>query len=339
MSGTIPIRRLGNSGLHVSRLALGTMTFGERTDEPEAQRIFGEAVDAGVNFIDTADTYAQGRSEEITGRLLKGRRDDFVLATKVANPAGEGPNRRGLSRKWIIQELENCLKRLGTDYVDILYLHKEDLDTPLEETARAVNDLRRAGKLRYFGVSNFRSWRIAKLAHICASEGMDGPIVSQPLYHILNRTAEIEQFPACQAYGMGVTVYSPTARGILTGKYRPNTPPPSDSRGAGNKRMAETEYQPANIEAAEKVVEHAKARGIDPVPFATAWVLANPLVTAAIAGPRTIEQWRSYRAAFDCTITPEDEAVIDALVKPGTTAIPQFSDPAYPVMGRPVASR
>ncbi|ODT76596.1 MAG: NADP-dependent oxidoreductase [Pelagibacterium sp. SCN 64-44] len=330
--------RLGRSGLTVSRLALGTMTFGDRTDEAEAQRIFSEAVDCGVNFIDTADSYAQGRSEEITGRLLAGRRDGFVLATKLANPIGEGPNRRGLSRKWIVEELENSLQRLGTDYVDILYLHKEDPKTPLEETARAIADLRRAGKLRYFGVSNFRAWRIARLAELCAREGVDGPVVNQPLYHILNRTAEVEQFPACEAYGIGITVYSPTARGILTGKYAPNTPPPSDSRGAGNKRMAETEYQPENIEAAAKVVAWANSRGMDPVPFAMAWVLANPLVSAAIAGPRTIEQWRSYRAAFDCDIMPTDEAAINALVKPGTTAIHQFSDPAYPPEGRPVVT-
>ena len=336
MSEPIPHRRLGRSGLIVSRLALGTMTFGDRTDEAEAHRIFGEAVDAGVNFIDTADTYAGGASEEITGRLLKGKRDDFVLATKVANANGPGPNHRGLSRKWILHEVEQSLKRMGTDYIDILYLHKEDHGTPLEETARTLADLRRAGKIRYFGVSNFKSWRIAKLAQICAAEGVDGPIVSQPLYHVLNRIAEVEQFPVCDAYGLGVVVYSPTARGILTGKYRNDTPPPEGSRGAlQNKRMSQTEYHPDNIAAAEKVSALAAECGVEPATFATAWVLANSLVTSAIAGPRTMEQWRSYRAAVGVAITAEHENAIDALVRPGTTAIPQFSDPIYPVEGRP----
>jgi len=335
MTQSIPLRRLGRSGLVVSRLALGTMTFGDRTDETEARRIFDEAVEAGVNFIDTADTYAGGASEEITGRLLAGRRDDFILATKLANPNGKGPNQRGLSRKWILHEAEQSLKRLNTDYVDILYLHKEDHGTPLEETARAIADLRRAGKIRYFGVSNFKSWRIAKLAEICKSEGVDGPIVSQPLYHALNRVAEVEQFPVCDAYGLGVVVYSPTARGVLTGKYRVDAPPPEGSRGAlQNARMAQTEYQPDNIRAAEAVAELAGKQGVETASYATAWVLANRFVTAAIAGPRTIEQWRSYRAALDCAISSEDEAAIDAIVKPGTTAIPQFSDPAYPVEGR-----
>lgn len=330
------MKRLGNSGLVVSRLALGTMNFGDRTDETEAQRIFGEAVDSGVNFIDTADTYASGRSEEIVGRLLKGRRDDFILATKVANSVGDGPNRGGLSRKWIVNELEQCLNRLRTDYVDILYLHKEDLETPLEETARTIADLRRVGKIRYFGVSNFRAYRLASLSHICASEGVDGPVVSQPLYHALNRTAEVEQFPACKALGVGIAVYSPTARGILSGKYRVDATPPSDSRAASNKRMAETEYHPENISVAKKVVDLATAKKIDPVAFATAWVLKNSLVSAAIVGPRTVEQWRSYQAAVHCVISLADESAVDALVKPGTTAIYQFSDPAYPIQGRPI---
>jgi aryl-alcohol dehydrogenase-like predicted oxidoreductase len=338
MSDAIPFKRLGRSGLIVSRLALGTMTFGDRTDEAEAQRIFGEAVEAGVNFIDSADTYAKGESERITGRLLRGHRDDFVLATKLANPNGPGLNHRGLSRKWMLWELEQSLQRLGTDYVDILYLHKEDHGTPLEETVRTLADMRRSGKIRYFGVSNFKSWRIAKIAELCAAEGVDGPIVSQPLYHALNRVAEVEQIPACEAYGLGVVAYSPTARGILTGKYRKDAPPPDGSRGAlNNKRMTETEYQPENIAAAERIADLARTRGVEAASFATAWVLNNPLVTAAIAGPRTVEQWRSYHAAATMVFEPADEAAIDAIVKPGTTAIPQFADPAYPVEGRPVA--
>jgi aryl-alcohol dehydrogenase-like predicted oxidoreductase len=338
MTKPIPTRRLGSSGLIVSRLVLGTMMFGARTEEAEAQRIFDEAAEAGVNFIDTADTYAEGRSEQITGRWLAGRRDKFVLATKLGNRAGSGANERGLSRKWIVQEAEASLGRLGTDFVDILYLHKEDNDTRLEETVRALGDLQRAGKIRYFGVSNFRSWRIAKICELCDREGIDRPIVCQPVYHALNRLVEVEQLPVCAAYEMGVVVYSPTARGVLTGKYGLDTPPPEGSRAAmQNRRIMETEYQPESLAAAAAIADFARARGVEPAAFATAWVLANPLVTGAIAGPRTIEQWRSYRAAVDIDWAAADEAIVDAQVKAGTTAIPQFSDPSYPVEGRPSA--
>jgi aryl-alcohol dehydrogenase-like predicted oxidoreductase len=338
MADQLPTRRLGTSGLVVSRLALGTMTFGDRTDEAEAGRIFGEAVEAGVNFVDTADTYAKGASEEIAGRLLGKNRHRFVLATKLGNANGSGANERGLSRKWVMHEAEASLRRLGTDFVDILYLHKEDHGTRLEETVRALGDLQRAGKIRYFGVSNFKAWRIAKICEICDDEGIDRPVVSQPLYHALNRLVEVEQLPVAAAYGLGVVPYSPTARGVLTGKYRSDAPPPEGSRGAlQNKRMVETEYQPENIAAAEAISRRAEERGYEAASFATAWVLANPIITAAIAGPRTIEQWRSYRAALDVTLDAEDEAFFDGLVKPGTTAVPQFVDPMYPAEGRPKA--
>ena len=330
-------RRLGRSGLTVSRLCLGTMMFGGRTDEGEARRIIDDAAEAGVNFIDTADTYAGGRSEEITGRAIAADRHRWVLATKLANPNGQGPNRRGLSRKWVLEEAHASLRRLGTDFVDILYLHKEDTATPLEETVRALADLQRAGAVRYFGVSNFKAWRVARICAICDGLGIDRPVVSQPLYHALNRTAEVEQLPACEALGIGVASYSPTARGVLTGKYAEGAPPPDDSRaGARDKRMLETEFRPEALRVAAAITEHARSRrGVEPAAFATAWVLANPLVTAAIAGPRTMEQWRSYVAALEVTVGEEDERLVDGLVPPGTTAVPRFVDPMYPVEGRP----
>ena len=335
MSTQIPLKRLGRSGLVVSRIALGTMTFGASTTEEDAGHIFNEAVEAGVNFIDTADVYAEGRSEEIVGRLIAPQRDRFVLATKLANPQGPGPNQRGLSRKWILEGVERSLRRLGSDYIDILYLHKEDHGTPLEETARVLGDLVRAGKIRYLGVSNFRSWRIAKLAGICSQEGLDGPVVCQPVYHALNRAAEVEIFPACAAYGVGTVVYSPTARGVLTGKYRADAPPPEGSRAANNdKRIGETEFKPENLAAAARFAELAEARGVEPSALAIAWVLANSYVTGAIVGPRTIEQWRSYMPGLAYTVTAEDEAAVDAIVRAGTTAIPQYFDPTYPVEGR-----
>lgn len=341
MSAIVPSRRLGRSGLVVSRLALGTMQFGARTEEADARRIVDHAADHGVNLIDTADTYVGGVSEEITGRAIAAKRNYWVLATKVAVPIpGDGPNRRGLSRKWIMEEVAVSLKRLGTDFIDILYLHREDALTPLEETVRALADLQRAGMIRYFGLSNFKAWRIARVCDICDSEGIGRPVVNQPVYHALNRGIEVEVLPACAELGLGVFPYSPNARGILSGKYTPGGPPPEGSRAsleAGNslhRRLMESEFRPENITAAQAIAAHAKKRGLDPTAFAVAWVLANPAVTGAIAGPRTMAQWESYLAAFHVEWTAADEAVVDALVPPGTTAVPQFNDPAYPVEGR-----
>ena len=224
-------RYLGRSGLKVSRLALGTMMFGGPTDEPTSHEIIARAKARGVNFIDTADVYQKGRTEEVVGRAIRHDRDDWVLATKFANPLGEGPNDRGTSRKWIIQAVEGSLRRLGTDYLDILYFHRADFNAPLGEAVRAIGDLIRAGKLRYFGVSNFRGWRIAEAAHLADAEGIDRPVASQPLYNLVNRSAEAEQLPAAAAYGVVVS-YSPLARGVLTAKYEPDQPPAAGTRGA-----------------------------------------------------------------------------------------------------------
>ena len=332
---TMPLMRLGRSGLVTSRLALGTMTFGARTDEAEARRIVAAAAEAGVNVIDTADNYAGGRSEEIVGRAIAGNRHAWVLATKVANPVGVGPNGQGLSRKWLLEEVPRSLKRLGTDFIDILYLHKEDADTPLEETARALADLQRMGAIRYFGVSNFKAWRLARLCAICDAEHIDRPVVSQPVYHALNRTAEVEMLPACAALGLGVMAYSPLARGVLSGKYAPETPPPAESRAAArDKRILETKYRPETLHAGQALAEHARGRGLDPVAFAIAFVLTNAFVTGAIVGPRTLDQWRAYMAALDIGWSEADEAAVNGVVPPGSTAAPHYADPAYPVEGR-----
>jgi aryl-alcohol dehydrogenase-like predicted oxidoreductase len=334
-SSAMPMRRLGRSGLVVSRIALGTMTFGGRTDEAEAGRIVADARERGVNFIDTADAYNKGASEEIVGRAIAANRFDWVLATKLANPMG-GPLERGLSRRWIMEATERSLKRLGVETIDIQYLHKEDPETPLEETVRAIADLIRAGKIRYFGVSNHRAWRVARICALCDEIGIDRPVICQLYYHALYRVAEVELLPACDALGVGTIAYSPLARGVLTGKYAGDAPPPPDSRaGQGDRRIAQTEFHPANLAAAAKLSEHCRAQGIDLSAFASAWVLANPMLDALVAGPRTFEQWRGYLAALDTGIGPEDEAAVSALAPPGTTAIPQYIDPAYPVEGRP----
>ncbi len=238
-------RQLGRSGLRVSPICLGTMMFGGATDEVASRAIVDHARDAGVNFIDTADAYTEGRSEEITGRAIAAHRHDWVLATKVANAIGEGPNRAGLSRKWVLQACDDSLRRLGTEFIDIYYLHKEDLTTPLAETVRAIGDLVRQGKIRHFGVSNYRSWRVAEICRLCDELGIDRPVVSQPYYNAMNRMPEVEHLPACGYYGLGVASYSPLARGVLTGKYEPGETPQQGTRAArGDKRILQTEWRP-----------------------------------------------------------------------------------------------
>ena len=215
------LRNLGQSGLRVSPICLGTMMFGYRSDEATAKRIVARARDAGINFIDTADAYAKGASEEITGRAIAEDRDRWILATKAGNAMGENPHQTGLSRKWLLRAIDDSLDRLGTDYLDIYYLHKPDHDTPLEETIRAIGDIIAAGKTLHFGLSNFRGWEHAEIVRLCDELSVDRPVVSQPYYNAMNRMPEVEVLPVCAHYGIGVVPYSPLARGVLTGKYRP----------------------------------------------------------------------------------------------------------------------
>jgi aryl-alcohol dehydrogenase-like predicted oxidoreductase len=330
-------RYLGRSALKVSPLCLGAMMFGGETDEPTAQRIIDQAFDQGINFIDTADVYHAGRSEEIVGRAVAARRDSWVIATKFGFPTAQaqGPNEQGQSRKWIVQSVEASLKRLGTDYIDILYFHRALPGLPMEESVRAVGDLIRQGKVRYFGVSNFRGWRIAEVARIADQLGIDRPVASEPLYNMVDRTAEIEQLPAAAHYGLGVVSYSPLARGVLTGKYATDAAPPPDSRaGRGDRRIQQTEWRPESLAIAQKLVAHAAARGTTPIAFALAWVLHNKLVSATIAGPRTEAHWNSYMEALKLQLGPDDERFVDALVAPGHASTPGYTDPGYPVEGR-----
>jgi aryl-alcohol dehydrogenase (NADP+) len=330
-------RNLGRSGLKVSPLCLGTMNFGGPTDEATSIRIIARAKEAGVNFIDTADAYNGGRSEEITGAAIRAERDEWVLATKLANPTGKGPNGTGLSRKWVMQAADASLKRLGAGYIDIYYLHKEDHATPLEETVRAMGDLVKAGKIRYFGVSNYRSWRVAEICRICDGLGIDRPVVSQPYYHALNRAPETEHLPACGYFGLGVVTYSPLARGILTAKYDPDTAPAPETRaGRADKRMMQTEWRPESLRMAREIEAHAKAKGSSAIHFAIGWVLHNRLVTGVIGGPRTEAQWEDYLAALSVPFDADDEALIDSLVAPGHSSTPGYNDPAYPIEGRPL---
>ena len=328
-------RRLGRSGLKISPLCLGAMMFGGPTDEPASRAIIDAARDQGINFIDTADAYNGGRSEEVVGRAIAARRDWWVVATKLANPTGEGPNGGGTSRGHVQRATEASLRRLGVETIDIMYLHKEDHTTPMEETVRALADLIRAGKLRHFGVSNHRAWRLAEICRLCDAAGIDRPVASQPLYNALNRTIEVEHLPACAHFGVGVFPYSPLARGVLTGKYAPDVPPQAGTRaGRQDRRMMETEWRPESLHRARAIAEHAQARGTTASRFALAWVLNNKLVTGVIAGPRTMEQWDDYVAALAVRISAADDAFIDRLVPAGHPSTPGYNDPAYPIEGR-----
>ncbi|HZQ62078.1 MAG TPA: aldo/keto reductase [Casimicrobiaceae bacterium] len=328
-------RRLGRSGLEVAPLCLGTMMFGDRTDAATSARIIGAAQDAGINFIDTADKYAEGESERIVGPAIRAKRRTWILATKVGNPMTGRPHDGGSSRRWILQACDDSLARLGTDYIDIYYLHKDDLVTPLEESVRAIGDLIRAGKIRYFGVSNFRGWRIAEVMHLCHALSVPQPVVCQPHYNLLNRTPEVEILAACDHYGIGVAPYSPIARGVLTGKYSPETAPPQDSRAARrDQRIMETEFREQSLRIAQRLDAHARATGRTLLQFALAWLWANRVVSSVIAGPRTMEQWQAYVGAIGTAWTEEDEKLVDSLVTPGHPSTPGYNDPQYPFFGR-----
>ncbi len=332
---TMRYRPLGTSGLKVSELCLGTMMFGGPCPEPEAQRIADHAADFGVNFIDTANTYEKGRSEEVTGRVIKANRHHWVLATKLAQPMGPGPNDRGLSRRNIVAATDASLKRLGTDHIDISYIHRVDTSVPWTEVARSFGDLIQAGKPRYWGLSNVRAWHIPVIATACRDVGAPPPVVLQPYYNLLNRQPEVEVLPAARAFNLGVASYSPIARGILSGKYVPGSNAPPDTRaGRNDRRMMETEWRPESIAIAQALKERAAAKGRSLIEFAVAWVLNNQTITSVIAGPRTFEQWSGYPGALDYPWTKEDEDHVDSLVHPGHPSTPGYTDPGYPVEGR-----
>jgi len=336
-------RQLGKSGLRVSPVCLGTMMFGDRTGDREAGEIVAHARDAGVNFIDTADVYANGASETITGNAIRADRGRWILATKAGNamtlPGCEFPHTGGLSRRWILRACDESLARLRTDWIDIYYLHIDDPKTPLAETVAALGTLIEAGKIRYFGVSNFRGWRIAEIVHWCERLRVPPPVVCQPYYNLLNRMPEVEVLPACEHHGLGVAPYSPIARGVLTGKYAPGVVP-EDSRAARNdRRMMQTEYREESFAIAQTLKARAAKTGRTPVQFALAWLWANRIVTSVIAGPRTLAQWRDYVDAVGTSWSADDEALVDSLVRPGHPSTPGYSDPQYPIYGRPTCPR
>jgi aryl-alcohol dehydrogenase-like predicted oxidoreductase len=328
-------RNLGKSNLKVSTLCLGTMMFGDQTDIAVARAIVDDAQANGVNYIDTADVYTKGASESMVGELLKGRRHHWVLATKLGNKMSDRPNEMHYSRAWMLREIDASLARLQMDHVDILYMHRDFNGMDIEEALRALDAMLHAGKIRYWGVSNFRGWRIAECVRIAKEIGMPQPVVCQPYYNLLNRMPEVEILPACDHFGIGVTPYSPVARGVLTGKYLPGQKPAEGTRVArGDRRIAETEFREESLVIAQKLQAHAQARGVTLAQFATAWVLAHRAVSSVIAGPRTLEQWQAYLPAVELALTQQDDELVDSLVPPGHPSTPGYSDPAYPLPSR-----
>jgi aryl-alcohol dehydrogenase-like predicted oxidoreductase len=283
-------RRMGRSGLKVSEICLGTMTFGHGSDEAEAARIIGASMDAGVNFFDTADSYNAGVSETMLGKVLHGRRRQVVIATKVFNPVGPGPNDSGHSRLHIMQAIEDSLRRLQTDYIDIYYVHHVDVQTPLEEMLRALDDLVRQGKVRYIACSNYEAWRLMESLWTSDSIGLARFECYQPQYSLVVRDIEEEIVPACELKGLGVVVWSPLAGGYLSGKYKPGESRAAGSRSEEGWAFPMRDFAASHAETLRTLLDVSAELGRSPVQVALRWVLDQPFITSAIVGARNAGQ-------------------------------------------------
>ncbi|MCY4403648.1 MAG: aldo/keto reductase [Candidatus Poribacteria bacterium] len=279
-------RRLGKSGLKVSEICLGTMTFGHGADEIESERMVHLAWDAGVNFFDTANSYAEGESERILGKALKGRRRDAVVATKFFNPMGAGPNDSGMSRVHIMQAIDDSLKRLQMDYVDIYYIHHVDTQTPLEEMLRALDDLVHQGKVRYIACSNYQAWRLSEALGISETNNLAQFVCYQPLYNLVVRDIEQELVPLCEHKGLGIVVWSPLAGGFLTGKYKPGERSQTGSRSEEGWAFPQRYFAENSDETLQILLEVSDELGHIPARVALRWVLERPIITSAIVGAR-----------------------------------------------------
>lgn len=315
-------RRLGGSGLKVSAVGLGTNQFGGKVDAAGVLQILERALDLGINFIDTADIYARGRSEETLGEALRGRWDEVVLATKVGKPMGEGPNDRGASRYRILGGVEASLRRLGTDHIDLYQLHEWDPDTPVEETMRALEDLVRSGKVRYMGASNFVVWQLAQANALAEARGWTAFVSIQPEYHLLARGIEAELLPFARDQGVGVIPYFPLAGGLLTSKYRRGQPPPPGSR-AETSRYVQQYLRDEVFDVLEALEAFARERERGLNELAIAWLLAQPAVATVIAGATRPEHVEANACAGDWRLTPEEEAEVRRIVEGAAREQPQ----------------
>lgn len=290
-------RRLGQSGLKVSEICLGAMTFGHGTDLAEAKRMVDLAFDAGVNFFDTANSYSAGESETMLGKALKGRRRDAVVATKFFNPMGTGPNDSGMSRYHIMQAIEDSLTRLQMDHVDLYYIHHIDRQTPLEEMLRALDDLVHQGKVRYIACSNYEAWRLMEAMWTSESKGLARFAAYQPQYSLVVRDIEQEIIPVCQLKGIGVVIWSPLAGGFLTGKYKPGERSVSGGRSAEGWAFPERYFAPNADETLQVLLDAAAALGRTPAQVAVRWTLEQPAITSAIVGARTVKHFEDNLGA------------------------------------------
>lgn len=307
-------RSLGRTGVQVSSLCLGTMTFGGKTDQGEATRIVDRFLDAGGNFVDTANVYSRGVSEEMTGRALSGgKRHRVVLATKAHGRMDDhDPNAWGNHRRNLIAACEASLERLGTDYIDLYQIHRPQAAVPIDETLRALDDLIHAGKVRYIGTSTYAAWQVMESLAVSKDLGLNRFVSEQPPYHLLDRRVERELIPLCETYGLAVLPWSPLAGGKLTGKYRRGEPTPEGSREDPSK------FSEGTWRVIEHLEAHAKAKGCTPTAFALAWVMAQPGVTSPIIGPNSLGQLEENLAAVEVAIDAADRAAVDTWIAPGT---------------------
>jgi aryl-alcohol dehydrogenase-like predicted oxidoreductase len=305
-------RLLGRTGIKVSKFCFGTMSFGGDADVDEAARMFGACRDLGFNFFDCADGYSAGRAEQILGGLIAGQRDQLVIASKCFNPTSRDVNDRGGTRRHIPRAVEASLKRLGTDRLDILFMHRFETNAPVDETLRALEDLVRAGKVLYIGASNYAAWQVAKSLGVSERRGWTRFDVIQPMYNLVKRQAEVELFPLAQAEQLGVVTYSPVGGGLLSGKFRPGQKP-NGGRLIENANYTMRYGEEWMTETAGHFTEFAEAQGVHPVTLAVAWAAAHPAVTCPIIGARSLEQLKPSLAALDFPLSDDMRAEIAAL--------------------------
>jgi aryl-alcohol dehydrogenase-like predicted oxidoreductase len=311
------------------------MMFGGQTNKADSIEIIHRAVDRGINFIDTANMYNAGESEVVVGKGIADRRHKVVLATKGRQKMGDGPNEVGGSRLHLMFELEASLKRLNVDCIDLYYYHAPHYETAIEETLRAMDDMVRSGKVRYVACSNFRAWRLCEALWISDKLNLNRFCCVQPLYNIVNRDIEVELLPLCQEHRIGVVTYSPLARGVLTGKYKPGEQPAEGTRAARkDPRMMQAEWREDSLLVAAQLGMHCQDKGVSTSQFALAWCIANPILTSVIVGPRTMEQFDDNLGCLEIQITDDDETFIDSLVPTGEHSGKGFQDTAYPITGR-----
>ena len=305
-------RRLGTSGLKVSAIGLGCNNFGMRIDRTQTQAVVDVALEAGINFFDTADIYGGAKSEVFLGEALKGKRDQAIIATKFANPMG--PDQAGGSRRYIVQAVEASLRRLNTDRIDLYQMHVPDLETPIEETLGALDDLVRAGKVLYLGNSNFSGWQIADADWVAKSQGLERFVSAQNLFSLLERNANREVLPACDRFGLGFLPFFPLASGLLTGKYRRGQPAPDGSRLAAWGARGQAALSERNLDRVEKLEAWAADQGRSLLELAFAWLLAHPQVSSVIAGATSPEQVRANVLGADWTLTTEQREAVSKLM-------------------------